>query len=76
MNRRLDRETTDEYILKVIASVRGSNQTATCRVNIKVEDANDNAPVFERESYSVLVLENITVGSQLVQVTNLPSLHL
>ena len=69
MNRKLDRETIAQYELKVVASVRGNNETATCRVHVKVVDANDNAPVFERSSYSAVVYENITVGSRLLQVT-------
>lgn len=38
-------------------------------MKLKVDDANDNYPVFDEEIYSVLVSENITVGSQVARVT-------
>lgn len=38
-------------------------------VKLKVKDANDNYPVFDEEIYSVLVSENMTVGSEVTRVT-------
>ena len=36
---------------------------------MKVEDANDNYPVFDEDIYTVLISENMTVGSNVMQVS-------
>ena len=36
---------------------------------MKVEDANDNYPVFDEEIYTVLISENMTVGSRVILVS-------
>ena len=38
-------------------------------MKVKVEDANDNYPVFSEDLYSLLISENATVGSEVIQVT-------
>ena len=38
-------------------------------MRVKVEDTNDNYPVFDEDIYSVLISENMTVGSEVFQVT-------
>lgn len=58
--RRLDYETynktTIDFVVKAITSNRKRHSLAY--VNVTVENVNDNAPVFERESYRVTVLES------------------
>ncbi|NWZ21788.1 CELR2 protein, partial [Asarcornis scutulata] len=55
----LDRETTDTYELKIIATDSGRPPLSGSLVlSITVEDKNDNPPVFPQKSYSVTVKEN------------------
>ncbi|NXD76244.1 FAT4 protein, partial [Halcyon senegalensis] len=55
----LDREKTDNYELKIIATDSGEPpQSASLVLRISVEDANDNPPVFPQKSYFVTVKEN------------------
>ncbi|XP_013776929.1 protocadherin Fat 4-like, partial [Limulus polyphemus] len=56
--RSLDRETDIKVEFLVIAFDRGIPQlSGTATVFVRVDDINDNAPYFERESYTVLVPE-------------------
>ncbi|XP_036911122.1 protocadherin Fat 1 isoform X1 [Sturnira hondurensis] len=74
----LDRETISGYTLTVQASDNGSPPRAnTTTVNIDVSDVNDNAPVFSRENYSVIIQENKPVGFSVLQlvVTDRDSSH-
>ncbi|XP_061845642.1 cadherin EGF LAG seven-pass G-type receptor 1 [Colius striatus] len=58
-NKALDRETVDNYELKIIAADSGRpSLSASLVLNITVEDVNDNPPVFPQKSYSVTVKEN------------------
>lgn len=43
--------------------------STTLTVYCNVLDLNDNAPVFERSSYTVEIYENVTVGTPVVTVT-------
>ncbi|NWR66027.1 PCDGA protein, partial [Bucorvus abyssinicus] len=45
------------------------SRTGTVRIRVSVLDANDNAPVFSLEEYTVRVPEDVPVGSTLVTVT-------
>lgn len=55
----LDRETCDFYDLTVIVNDNGTpSATATTHVIVNVLDANDNDPVFSRDSYEFTVEEN------------------
>ncbi|XP_053548000.1 cadherin-23 [Bombina bombina] len=54
---RLDFETTQRYTLTVIARDGGGEET-TGRVRINVLDVNDNAPIFQKESYLAAIREN------------------
>lgn len=38
-------------------------------MKVKVGDGNDNYPVFDEALYSVLISENMTVGSEVIRVT-------
>lgn len=56
----LDRETNSLYHLTVAATDNGTpSETATTKVTVKVLDANDNDPVFVKESYEFSVEENL-----------------
>lgn len=60
----LDRETRDRYDITVEASDNGTPAaSAITRVVVSVLDANDNDPVFGRESYLFAVEENLRRGA-------------
>ncbi|KAJ8985393.1 hypothetical protein NQ317_007551 [Molorchus minor] len=60
----LDRETKDHYNLVVAASDNGTpSETATTKVTIEVLDANDNDPVFLKDSYEFVIEENLRRGT-------------
>ncbi|NXG06706.1 PCDGA protein, partial [Sakesphorus luctuosus] len=66
----LDREEAAFHELVLRASDSGDpTQTGTARIHVAVLDANDNAPVFSQEEYTVHVPEDVPVGSVLVTVT-------
>uniref|UniRef100_A0A5F7ZKI0 FAT atypical cadherin 1 n=1 Tax=Macaca mulatta TaxID=9544 RepID=A0A5F7ZKI0_MACMU len=74
----LDRETISGYTLTVQASDNGSPpRVNTTAVNIDVSDVNDNAPVFSRGNYSVIIQENKPVGFSVLRlvVTDEDSSH-
>lgn len=60
----LDRETRSQYQLTVAATDNGTpSESATTKVLVKVLDANDNDPVFLKESYKFSVEENLRRGA-------------
>jgi len=66
----LDRELQDHYRLNVTVFDMGSPQrSSSLVVQVDIEDVNDNAPVFERTSYIVSVLEDAALGSVLVTMS-------
>ena len=66
---RLDRERTVDYTLNISAIDCGQERKAAfTSIKITVLDVNDNSPVFEKESYEVELLENITSGQTVVVV--------
>ncbi|NXF28106.1 PCDGE protein, partial [Rhodinocichla rosea] len=66
----LDREEAAFHELVLRASDGGDPaRTGTARIRVTVVDANDNAPVFSQEEYTVRVPEDVPVGSVLVTVT-------
>ena len=59
LQRRLDRETTDLYLLGVTARDGGQpSRSSTVRMTVRVTDRNDNPPVFSQPSYSFTIAEN------------------
>ncbi|XP_040480046.1 cadherin-23-like isoform X2 [Ursus maritimus] len=68
--RPLDREELDHYILKVVASDRGSPPRKKDHIlQVTVLDVNDNPPVIESPfGYNVSVNENVGGGTAVVQV--------
>ena len=65
----LDFKAQPFHRLVVIATDSGTPPTTTSvELNITVLDVNNHAPVFEQRSYQVSVFENVTVGTQIIQV--------
>ncbi|XP_043097851.1 protocadherin-8-like [Puntigrus tetrazona] len=63
----LDRETHASYVLELDATDGGNPpRSSSTKINIKVKDFNDNSPVFDRNGFSVDVLEDAPVGFLLV----------
>lgn len=55
----LDREKTPQYTLHVqVADTKGEGLTGYTKVNIKVTDSNDHAPVFTEGPYAATIEEN------------------
>lgn len=66
---RLDREDKDTYTLQVIVKDRGVPQRSDVSMaTIYVTDVNDNAPVFNGNTFSFNVLENATMGTSVFRV--------
>ena len=65
----LSRELQEQYVLNISATDGGAiRRLGFASVAITLVDINDNAPVFEKLSYTVSILENVTVGSFIVDV--------
>uniref|UniRef100_A0AAY3ZWT0 FAT atypical cadherin 1 n=1 Tax=Denticeps clupeoides TaxID=299321 RepID=A0AAY3ZWT0_9TELE len=65
----LDREQTDHYTLNITVYDLGIPQKSLSRLlDVKILDANDNAPQFLQDSYSVEVGESTPVGTKIIQV--------
>uniref|UniRef100_A0AC34PUQ4 Uncharacterized protein n=1 Tax=Panagrolaimus sp. JU765 TaxID=591449 RepID=A0AC34PUQ4_9BILA len=64
INRPLDREKIDSYILPVVAVDRGVlPQKTHTTVTVKLIDVNDCAPSFERNRYDFWITENSPIGT-------------
>ncbi|XP_032635000.1 protocadherin-23 isoform X1 [Chelonoidis abingdonii] len=67
--RSLDRERESALELRVVARDLGEPPlSASCLVSVRVEDANDNEPVFEQQVYSASLAEHAGPGHCLLQV--------
>ncbi|XP_060035627.1 protocadherin Fat 3 isoform X2 [Erinaceus europaeus] len=65
----MDREHRDLYLLNITIYDLGSPQRAAWRLlTINVEDANDNSPLFLRDSYTVSIPESCSIGTEIIQV--------
>ena len=65
----LDWEKENSYVLRVVASDGGNpSRSAVRTLSVQVLDVNDNFPVWEQEIYSVMVQEDLPVGSVIIQV--------
>ncbi|XP_033948132.2 protocadherin alpha-3-like [Pseudochaenichthys georgianus] len=65
----LDRETSGCHSLVLTALDGGKPpKSGTMNIVVNVLDVNDNAPVFSREGYSVMLNENAPVGTTVIQV--------
>ncbi|KAG1956931.1 protocadherin-8-like isoform X1 [Pimephales promelas] len=65
----LDRETHASYVLELVATDGGNpSRSGTTNINVKVKDFNDNSPVFDRNNFSVDILEDLPVGFLLLDL--------
>ncbi|XP_056094138.1 putative protocadherin beta-18 [Rhinichthys klamathensis goyatoka] len=65
----LDRENMSEYNITITAIDEGSPSFSTNKtLTLKISDVNDNAPVFQRQSYTAYVLENNSPGVSVLSV--------
>jgi len=63
LNKALDRENQDSYIMVVKASDSGKPiYTATTTVSINILDVNDNSPLFAQTAYEIQVIETRQPG--------------
>ena len=69
LRRRLDRETTDVYRLK-LAAFDGGQPALHDVVNVTVHvlDSNDNDPVFERSRYELKLPEDLPINTRILTV--------
>ncbi|XP_026136921.1 protocadherin Fat 2-like [Carassius auratus] len=65
----LDFETQTKHILTVRATDSVTGTFTEAKVEIDVEDINDNAPVFQSLSYVVDVSEGLPIGTSVLQVS-------
>ncbi|XP_042566741.1 protocadherin gamma-A11-like isoform X26 [Clupea harengus] len=64
-----DRELTSEYNITITATDSGSPPlSSVTNLCLKVSDVNDNAPVFDRATYSAYVAENNSPGTSIFRV--------
>lgn len=69
VNQSLDREKRSHYDIQVLAYDGGSPpKVGMMRVNITIDDINDNSPVFDNSNYNVSVKEEIAVNSTILQL--------
>ncbi|KAF5893704.1 protocadherin Fat 2, partial [Clarias magur] len=65
----LDYESQTSHLLTVRATDSITGSFSESKVQIDVEDINDNAPVFEKRTYKAELLEGLPVGSSVIQVS-------
>ncbi|XP_073668232.1 protocadherin gamma-A11-like isoform X2 [Paramisgurnus dabryanus] len=65
----LDREKISEYNITITATDEGSPSFSTNKtLNLKISDVNDNAPVFQHQSYTAYVMENNSPGVSVLSI--------
>ncbi|KAM3840185.1 protocadherin gamma-B5-like isoform 10-T10 [Vipera latastei] len=65
----LDRESTPGYNLTITATDNGTPPLSTQKtISLEILDINDNAPAFEKSSYSVYVAENNPASSSIFSI--------
>ncbi|XP_063155977.1 protocadherin gamma-B5-like [Candoia aspera] len=65
----LDREKASQYNITVTATDKGTPPLSTHKtVLLQISDINDNAPAFEKASYSIYVPENNPSGASIFQI--------
>ncbi|XP_056635801.1 protein dachsous [Diorhabda sublineata] len=70
ITRRLDYETSQRHSLVITATDNGApSLSSNLTVLVEVQDVNDNAPVFERNEYSLSILESLAINTQILQLT-------
>lgn len=70
LSERLDYESVQRYTLVIGVQDQGHPPlSSNLTVHMEVQDVNDNPPVFEKQSYSISILESLPANSQFFQVT-------
>ncbi|KAG1926068.1 protocadherin Fat [Pimephales promelas] len=71
VQKNIDHEKTKIYKIDVIAqgNHNGTNVASLVSVHIKVQDVNDNQPMFEADPYKAFLTENLPRGTTIIQVT-------
>ncbi|XP_010754442.3 protocadherin gamma-A3 [Larimichthys crocea] len=65
-----DRESLSEYNITIRATDLGSPPlSSSTKLHLKISDVNDNAPVFDKNSYSAYVTENNSPGVSIFAVS-------
>ncbi|XP_025022640.1 protocadherin gamma-B5 isoform X2 [Python bivittatus] len=68
-DRPLDREKASEYNITIIATDNGTPPLSTHKTTLlQISDINDNAPAFEKASYSIYVPENNPSGASIFRI--------
>lgn len=67
-NLKLDREQIDKYTIEVCAT-DGSGKRGCGQVTIYVDDANDQAPMFQSNTYTETINEDWPIGERVLVVT-------
>uniref|UniRef100_A0A672YHI9 Cadherin domain-containing protein n=1 Tax=Sphaeramia orbicularis TaxID=375764 RepID=A0A672YHI9_9TELE len=65
-----DRESISEYNITIIATDMGTPPLSTStKLHLKISDVNDNAPLFDKSSYSAQITENNSPGTSIYAVS-------
>nr|XP_034959273.1 protocadherin gamma-B5-like isoform X18 [Zootoca vivipara] len=65
----LDREKTPAYNITITATDRGTPPLSTHKtISLQISDINDNAPTFQKSSYSIYVPENNPSGASIFTI--------
>ncbi|KAK9403756.1 protocadherin Fat 4-like [Crotalus adamanteus] len=68
-DRLLDREKASQYNITITATDKGTPPLSTNKtILLQISDINDNAPAFEKASYSIYVPENNPSGASIFQI--------
>ncbi|XP_071377140.1 protocadherin alpha-8-like [Centroberyx affinis] len=69
LQRQLDREQKANHSL-ILTAIDGGNPQKSAHLNltIRVLDNNDNRPMFSKEIYSVMLQENVAIGTIIIKV--------
>ncbi|XP_039095434.1 protocadherin Fat 2 [Hyaena hyaena] len=67
----MDYESTKWYQIDLMAHCphNDTHLVSLVSVNIQVKDVNDNRPIFEADPYKAVLIENMPVGTSVIQVT-------
>ena len=67
INTKLDRETTPNYNITIVAIDQGSPpRNGSTHVFIDILDVNDELPTFNKSNYGISIFENETIGSKVI----------
>ncbi|XP_054454110.1 uncharacterized protein LOC129090483 [Anoplopoma fimbria] len=65
-----DRESVSEYNITITATDMGSPPlSSSTKLHLKISDVNDNAPLFDKKSYSAYITENNSPGISIFAVS-------